>query len=93
MGDNIEVRNQKFQSVVGNSVEIEKLATGFLFTEGPLWHAHDQYLLFSDMPGDHMRKWSARDGVSTFRKPYRNPTASPGIARVAWSYASTPRAS
>ena len=50
-------------------MEIEKLATGFLFTEGPLWHAEDEYLLFSDMPGDHMRKWSARDGVSTFRKP------------------------
>ena len=28
-----------------------------------------QYLLFSDMPGDHMRKWSAKDGVTTFRKP------------------------
>ena len=47
----------------------EQLATGFLFTEGPLWHAAEKYLLFSDMPGDHLRKWSARDGVTTFRKP------------------------
>ncbi len=47
----------------------EKLATGFLFTEGPLWHAREQSLLFSDMPGDHLRKWSARGGVTTFRKP------------------------
>jgi gluconolactonase len=65
----VDIRDPKFRSVVGDSVEIEKLATGFLFTEGPLWHAKEQYLLFSDMPGDHMRKWSARDGVSTFRKP------------------------
>jgi gluconolactonase len=65
----VEIRNPRFRSVVGDSVAIEKLATGFLFTEGPLWHDRDQYLLFSDMPGDHMRKWSARDGVSTFRKP------------------------
>src|SRR5262245_56133000 len=65
----VEIRNSRFRSVVGDSVAIEKLATGFLFTEGPLWHGRDQYLLFSDMPGDHMRKWSARDGVTTFRKP------------------------
>ena len=65
----VEIRDPRFHSIVGATVEIEKIATGFLFTEGPLWHAEESYLLFSDMPGDHMRKWSARDGVSTFRKP------------------------
>ncbi len=47
----------------------EKLGTGFLFTEGPLWHPTGKFLLWSDMPGDHMRRWSAKDGVTTFRKP------------------------
>jgi gluconolactonase len=47
----------------------ERLGTGFLFTEGPVWHPHGKFLLFSDMPGDHMRRWSARDGITTFRKP------------------------
>ena len=51
------------------SVQFEKLGTGFLFTEGPLWHPTGRFLLFSDMPGDHMRRWSAKDGVVTFRKP------------------------
>jgi gluconolactonase len=63
------VRDPRFTSVVGRSVAIEKIATGFLFTEGPLWHAADHYLLFSDIPADHMRKWSATGGVTTFRKP------------------------
>ena len=66
---NVDIRDPKFKSVVGDSVAFEKLATGFLFTEGPLWHASEKYLLFSDMPGDHMRKWTARDGVTSFRKP------------------------
>ena len=48
---------------------IEKLATGFLFTEGPLWHPARKFLLFSDMPGDHLRRWSAADGITTFRQP------------------------
>lgn len=65
----VEIRNEGFRSVVGDAPEIERIATGFLFTEGPLWHARDEYLLFSDMPGDHLRKWSARGGVTTFRKP------------------------
>jgi gluconolactonase len=47
----------------------EKLGTGFLFTEGPVWHPTGKFLLWSDMPGDHMRRWTARDGVTTFRKP------------------------
>lgn len=51
------------------SDHFEKLGTGFLFTEGPLWHPTGKFLLFSDMPGDHMRRWSAADGVTTFRKP------------------------
>ena len=47
----------------------EKLGTGFLFTEGPVWHPRGKFLLFSDMPGDHLRRWSAADGVTTFRQP------------------------
>jgi gluconolactonase len=65
----LEVRDPRFTAVVGPSVAFEAVATGCLFTEGPLWHPREQYLLWSDMPGDHLRRWSARDGVTTFRKP------------------------
>ena len=66
---NVEIRSPAFHGVVGDAIPIERIATGFLFTEGPLWHAREKYLLFSDMPGDHMRKLSARGEVATFRKP------------------------
>jgi len=55
--------------VVGPDVTFEKIAGGCLFTEGPLWHPRGRYLLWSDMPGDHLRRWSATDGVTTFRQP------------------------
>jgi len=64
-----EIRDPGFRQVVGDSIEFEQLGTGFLFTEGPLWHAAEQALLFSDMPGDQIRRWSAKDGVVSFRKP------------------------
>jgi gluconolactonase len=62
-------RDARFAQVVGTTVEFTQIATGCLFTEGPLWHPTGQYLLWSDMPGDHLRRWSVKDGVSTFRKP------------------------
>jgi len=65
----VEIRDPRFRAVVGDSVSFEQLGTGFLFTEGPLWHARERYLLFSDMPGNHLRKWSAAGGVETFRQP------------------------
>ncbi len=65
----VEIRDKRFENVVGLSVNFERLATDCIFTEGPLWHAREKYLLFSDMPGDHLRRWSERDGVTTFRKP------------------------
>src|SRR5688572_16343037 len=66
---NLEIRDLRFTSVVGAEVQFEKIATGFLFIEGPLWHPAEHYLLFSDIPGDHLRRWSEREGVSTFRRP------------------------
>jgi len=65
----LEQRDPRLAAIVASDATVERLATGFVFTEGPVWHAGGQFLLFSDMPGDHLRRWSAADGVSTFRKP------------------------
>ncbi len=65
----IEIRDPRMREVVAPDAALETVATGFIFTEGPLWHPHGHYLLFSDMPGDHMRKWTKEGGVTTFRKP------------------------
>lgn len=65
----LEQRDQRLAGIIASDAVAERVATGFLFTEGPVWHAAGQFLLFSDMPGDHLRRWSAVDGISTFRKP------------------------
>ena len=65
----LEVRDPRLTAVVGASVEFERIATGCKFTEGPLWHPGGGYLLWSDMPDDHIRRWSPSGGVTTFRKP------------------------
>ena len=39
---------------------VGQVGTGFTFTEGPIWHPVEHYLLFSDMPADVRRRWDAR---------------------------------
>jgi gluconolactonase len=47
---------------------LELIATGFTFTEGPVWHP-DGYLLFSDIPGNTIYKWTPKGEVEIFRSP------------------------
>jgi len=65
----IDMHDPRFGSIVARDAQVERLATGFDFTEGPVWHPHEKFLIFSDMPGDHMRRWTPAEGITTFRKP------------------------
>jgi gluconolactonase len=62
------VKSEALLSLVAEDVEVENIATGFSFTEGPVWHP-DGYLLFSDMPEDVRRKWSEESGVVEVLRP------------------------
>jgi gluconolactonase len=48
---------------------LEHLATGFGFTEGPIWDATEDCLHFSDIPLDIRRRWDARNGATEARRP------------------------
>ncbi len=56
------------EQLIDPAAELEVLAGGFGFIEGPLWH-DDGFLLFSDIPGDTIHRWDADSGVSVFRNP------------------------
>ncbi len=56
-------------SIVAEGADFEELLTGFEFLEGPSWHPGGQYLVFSDIIGNCMYRWSPEDGKSIWRKP------------------------
>lgn len=62
----IERVDQGLDRIVPAAARVEKLADGFLFTEGPVWHP-DGYLLFSDPNANTIYRWSEEDGVSVYR--------------------------
>ena len=53
-------------AIVLKDATIEKLAEGFLFTEGPVW-IPEGYLLFSDPNANTIYRWSDDDGLAVFR--------------------------
>src|SRR6266511_1310478 len=65
----VDVKSEKLFELVDQEAQVEKLATGFTFTEGPIWNKAGGYLLFSDMPGDIRRRWSEDDGVTEVANP------------------------
>src|SRR5215470_12085048 len=59
----------EFEALIDPYAPVAQVGTGFDFTEGPIWHPVDHYLLFSDMPGDVRRRWDARRGVAEVKRP------------------------
>jgi gluconolactonase len=56
-------------AVVAPDAQIHQLAEGFVWAEGPVWVRDGGYLVFSDVPGNVMYRWSEADGVSEFMNP------------------------
>ena len=52
--------------IITPGTRLEKLAGGFQFTEGPVWHP-DGYLLFSDPNANTIYRWSPEGPVSVYR--------------------------
>src|SRR5260370_21981240 len=57
------------EALIDPHAPVGQLGTGSTFTEGPIWHPVDHYLLFSDMPADVRRRWDAESGVVEVRRP------------------------
>jgi gluconolactonase len=64
----VDVHSEKLRDLVDENAEVEQIATGFTFTEGPIW-MKDGSLHFSDMPADKRRRWHPTEGVTVLRDP------------------------
>jgi len=63
----IEVLDERLAPVVRGAGPLERLCTGAIWSEGPVWIREDDSVLWSDIPNNRMLRWSARDGMSVFR--------------------------
>ena len=58
----------RFDALVLFNAELEQLADGLRWCEGPVWFADHRCLLFNDIPNDRTLRWSEAGGVSVFRQ-------------------------
>jgi gluconolactonase len=64
---NIKVFDSRFNQLIDTNRELEKVATGFEFTEGPIWHPQEKSLIFSDIIGNAIYHWTAETGARKLR--------------------------
>lgn len=65
----IERLDPTLDSLISPEAQLEILADGFEWTEGPVWVAEGDYLLFSDIPQNSVFQWSEQDSIVLYLKP------------------------
>lgn len=69
----IEVVDPRFAKYRVGSAVVERLYTGTRWAEGPVWFGDGRYLLWNDIPNNHILRWVEETGqVSIFRNPSNN---------------------
>lgn len=53
--------SKSLYDLVDKDAKVEKLANGFGFTEGPVWNASGNYLLFTDLTESKIYKWDGSE--------------------------------
>ena len=56
-------------AVIDTSSPIEVIATGYKWSEGPVWVKQGGYLLFSDVPSNIVYRWKQSEGAKPFLDP------------------------
>lgn len=65
----IEIIDDEALAVIDPKTPIKVLASGFSWTEGPLWIEEGNYLLFSDIPNNKVYKLTASNDTITYLHP------------------------
>jgi len=57
------------RALIPEDATVERISSGHLFVEGPIWDARAGALLWSDIAGDTIWQWTPQDGRSVFLRP------------------------
>jgi len=65
----VEILSPKFEALIDANSQLEFIADGYQFTEGPVWNPTDKNFYFSDIPGDTRWKWNRTSGMQLVSIP------------------------
>ena len=64
----VEILDPRFAAIAASASPLERLCTGAVWGEGPVWMKEDKSLLWSDIPNNRMLRWQDGDGMSVWRQ-------------------------
>jgi gluconolactonase len=59
--------NPQFRDLLKPGTTVERLATGAIWSEGPVYFHKDESVIWSDIPSNRLLRWSAKDGMTVWR--------------------------
>jgi gluconolactonase len=65
----VERLSPDLDKYIPKDANIDVLAEGFTWSEGPVWVDKGEYVLFSDVPEDKIYKWKEGEGKSLYLTP------------------------
>lgn len=65
----IERLDPALDELIAPGAKIELLASGFDWSEGPVWIKDGGFVIFSDVPQNVVYRWKEGEGISTYLKP------------------------
>ena len=71
-GGALEAKGAGFANLFPRRARVQRLATGFRFTEGPVWSVQTRSLIFSDIPANKIFTITLNGRVEIFRNPSGN---------------------
>jgi len=63
------VLDDRLRALVDPAASPDQIASGCIFTEGPVWSHRDNSLIFSDVRGNTMYRWTEAGGQQVIRQP------------------------
>lgn len=68
----VTIHDARMRDLVLPTARLERLSTGHLWAEGPVWHPAGEFLLWSDIPQNRIYQWVPDLGVRVFSHDSRN---------------------
>jgi gluconolactonase len=59
----------RFGELLKPGEKLERLASGAIWSEGPVYFHEDDSVVWSDIPNNRLLRWSAKEGMSVWRQP------------------------
>lgn len=64
-----EIYDERFYTLVGTKFQLDELFSNAVWAEGPVWLPQQQAVIFSDVKGNTLYRWTKQNGTQVLRSP------------------------